>query len=259
MKKYYLILLVTLLFVSCAAQKPQGLYYDEKSGSFACIHHDSIAIGYKRNPSEKLLIYYYGNFTLTQGKVTLNKNILRYENMAIEEEFTDYSGIEIQLYEQQPFLALGAPTKDDSTFFQLANNCEVYLEFDSLYRNIFSKKGQLNALTTDNGLIQIPIATLLTMDRNNMVEFVIIGCTNFFSEVKISIIPHTRYIIKQKSLYHRPMVPQEVPIKYNSEENQVEITENSTINNQPYRTFKLKHIGQTESCLGDLLKRYPDL
>lgn len=178
--------------------------------------------------------------------------------MVIEEEYTDYSGIEIQLYEQQPFLSLGAPTKVDSTYYQLANNCEVFTEFDSLYHDIFSRKDKPNTLKTENGLIQIPIETI-TFDNKEVFEFFIIGCANFYSEVKITPTPHTRYIIKQKSLYHRPMIPQEVPVKYDAKENQIEITESSTINNQPYRTFKLKHIGATNSCLEELRNRYPDL
>lgn len=258
MKHFIIVLFSTFLFSSCAAQKPKGLYQDEASGCFACIHHDSIAIGYKRNPSEKILLYYYGTYSLEQEKLNLSKNSLRYENAIIEEVDTDYPGIEILLFEQQPFLAFGASTNIDSTYYELAKHCELFLEFDSLYRNVFKRGSKQNAITTDDGLIQIPMDTL-SANIDEITDFFIIGCANFFSEVRIIAQPHTRYVIKQKSLYHRPMVPHEVPIRFDAKKNQIEITESATINDQPYRTFQLKHIGPAESCLGELRKRYPDL
>ena len=258
MKKIILLLLITSFCFSCAVQKPRGLYYDEKSGCMACVHNDSIAIGYKRNPSEKFLLYYYGKYTLEQNHVVLSNNDLRYNNMIIEKKYTDYPGIEIQLYEQQELIVFGQTNKHDSIYYQLANRCEVYLDFDPFYQSIFTRKSKQKAITTDNGLIQIPMDTL-TIKKDNTVDFFILGCANFFSEVKITPSPHIRYVIKQTSLYHRPMVPQEVPIVFNSKKNQIGITENSTINDEPYRTFQLKHVGKADSCLGELRKRYPDL
>ncbi len=258
MKKVSLLIVSTFLLASCAAQKPKGLYIDEKSGCFVCMNYDSIAVGYKRNPSEKLLYYFYGAYTLEQDKIILSNNSLRFGNSIIVEEYTDYPGIEIQLYELQPYLVLGAPNKHiDSVYYQLANLCEVYFDFDSFYDNIFYRKSKPSAKTSD-GIIQIPMEKILSRNTN-MIEFFILGCANFFSEIKLVVKSHTRYVIKQKSLYHRPMIPQEVPVVYNAQTNQIEITENSSINYEPYRTFKLKHVGEADSCLGELRKRYPDL
>ena len=86
----------------------------------------------------------------------------------------------------------------------------------------------------------------------------------FFTEQFLEIKPNTRYVIKQKEqkVYNqnqRPMVPQEVPIVYNPKKYQIEIMDNTSVNNQLHRTFKLKHIGKSSSCLGELRKRYPDL
>ena len=123
---YSLIVFTALLCASCSTQRPEGVYQDEASGCFACIHHDSIAIGYKRNPSEKILLYYYGTYSLEQEKLNLSKKSLRYENAIIEEVDTDYPGIEILLFEQQPFLAFGASTNIDSTYYELAKHCELF-------------------------------------------------------------------------------------------------------------------------------------
>ncbi len=256
--KKFLLLLITSFCVSCATQPPQGLYYDEKSGCMACVHHDSIAIGYKRNPSEKFLLYYYGNYTLEQRNIILSNNYLRYNNMIIEEKYTDYPGIEIQLYEQQKLIVLGKKNENDSIYYQLANHCEAYLDFDPFYQSIFTGKRKHNAITTHDGLIQLPMDSLTTKIDNTF-DFFILGCANFFSEVKITPSPHTRYVIKQKSLYHRPMIPQEVPVVFNAKNNQIEITESSSINDEPYRTFQLKYVGKVDSCLEELRKRYPDL
>ena len=256
--KTIITLLTILLCASCMAQRPQGMYYDETSGCFACICQDSISISHMRTPSGKFLVYYYGNYTLEQGKMLLFKNNLRYENYIIEELYTDFSGIEIQLYEKHPFLAFGAPTKVDSTYAQLSNHFKVYFEYDSLYRKAFFDRSNTNAIITDNGLLQIPMESL-SVNEENIVEFFILGCANFFSEVIISAKPHTRYVIKQKSLYHRPMVPQEVPIVYDPMKNQIEITESGSVNDQPPITYQLRYIGPSDACFGEFRKRFPDL
>lgn len=257
MKNTIILAFIILLFESCAMQKPRGLFLDEESGCFACINQDSISIGYKRESTEKGLVYYYGKYSLEQDKIILSNNELRYDNMVIEESFSDYSGIEIQLYEQQKYFVFGAPTTIDSTFYQLSNRVEVYFSFDPFYKDIFMQRRKPDAKTT-NGLIQIPMKDFHTNNSNN-IEFFIIGCYNFFSEVRITATPHTHYVIKQKSLYNRPMIPQEVPIVYNPGKKQIEIKESSSTNYQPHQTFQLKRIGKSTSCLGELRKRYPDL
>ena len=257
MKKIILLILITSFCFSCAVQKPRGLYYDEKSGCMACVHNDSIAIVYKRSEWDGPC-YFYGTFNRTQDTIVLNENLLRHKNAIVETLYTDYPGIEIQLYELYPDIPLGAPTDHFDTFYQLTKDCRVWwiYQLDSKGNLFWSSQPDIKTI---DGIIQIPIEAVsdsYPIDKELLVKGYV-----FFTEQILEIKPHTRYVIKQKNYNqnNRPMIPQEVPIVYNPKNNQIEITESSSINYQPYRTFQLKHIGMGKSCLGELRKRYPDL
>ena len=253
--KNIIILFVTLICASCVSQKADGLYCDSLSTSFATIKKDSIAIVYKRSEWDGPC-YYYGTFKCIQDTIVLSENLLRHKNAVVDTLYTDYLGIEIQLFELLPNIPLGAPTDHFDTFYQLTKDCHVWWNYQ-LDSKLFWKN-QPNAKAID-GIIQIPIEVIsdfYTIDK----EFLIRGY-GFFTEQILEMKPHTRYVIKQKNYNqnNRPMVPQEVPVVFNAKKNQIEITENSSINDKPYRTFQLKRIGKGNSCLGELRKRYPDL
>lgn len=254
--KKIIILIVSFVCASCSAQRLEGLFFDNQSTSFACIKKDSIAIVYKRSEWDGPC-YYYGNFNRIHDTIVLDKNLLRHDNAIVETLHTDYLGIEIQFYELYPDIPLGAPVEQFSTFYQLAKNCCVWWNYESDKRLLFWRN-QPNAKTTD-GLIQIPMETALNECSDNN-EFLIKGYS-IFTEQILELKPNTRYVIKQKNYNQtiRPMVPQEVPVVFNKKKNQIEITENSTINDEPFRTFQLKYVGKVDSCLGELRKRYPDL
>ena len=257
MKRNVVVLLATLFCASCAAQKPNGLYCDGNLYSVVCIKEDSISIGFKRSEWDGLL-YYYGTFSRTNDTIILKSNVLKHKNAIVIAELTDYSGIEIQLFELHLNMPLGAPTNHISTYYELTKDFRVWWNYQLDKKGLLFWNSKPNAKAV-NGLIQIPmdIASKECAVDN---EF-LIGGYGFFTEQILEIKPHVRYIIKQKTYKqnHRPMVPQEVPVVYNAKTNQIEITENSSINYEPYKTFKLKHVGEGESCLGELRKRYPDL
>lgn len=153
---------------------------------------------------------------------------------------------------------MGAPTDHFDTFYQLTKDCRVWwiYQLDSKGNLFWSSQPDIKTI---DGIIQIPIEAVsdsYPIDKELLVKGYV-----FFTEQILEIKPHTRYVIKQKNYNqnNRPMIPQEVPIVYNPKNNQIEITESSSINYQPYRTFQLKHIGKGKSCLGELRIRYPDL
>ena len=183
MNRLQTILIISVLCVSCATRKMDGLYSDDLSGCVTCIHHDSIAIGYKRVLSERLLFYYLGSYKLEQDKIVLSNNTLKYNNMIIEEVFTDYPGIEIQLFELVPDVVMGAPTRVDTTYYVLAKQCEIYFDFKPPYIEIFTGKHK-PSFETKNGLIQIPLE-VLHEDGEDAFEFFIMGCTNFFLRLEL--------------------------------------------------------------------------
>lgn len=254
--KIIIVLFFSSLFVSCVAQKPEGLYFDDQSTSFACIKNDSIAIGFKRSENDGLR-YFYGTYTPNHDTIILGENLLRHENAIVDTMYTEYQGIEIQLYELFHGFNMGAPTEHDTIYYKLTEDSRVWWDykFDSIGWVFSHNKPKAKSI---DGIIQIPI--LITPIKN---EFLIKGYV-FFTEQILEIKPNTRYVIKQKEqkVYNqnqRPMVPQEVPIVYNPKKNQIEIMDNTSVSNQPYSTFQLKHIGKGVSCLGELRKRHPDL
>ena len=257
MNKLAIILSIFILIcASCTNQKPKGCYFDDCSTSFVCIKNDSIAIGFKRSISDGLC-YFYGTYNQNHDTIKLDKNLLRHENASVDTIYTDYPGIEIQFYELYPKINLGAPTENYSTFYQLAKDCIVWWNYDLNKRGFFFNNPP--NIKTDDGIIQIPMDTALYHCSRNH-EFLIHGYS-IFTEQVLEIKPHTRYIIKQKdeNQNHRPMYPLEGPIVYNTKKNQIEITESVSTNYQPPRTYQLKYIGSSDSCLGELRKIFPDL
>lgn len=105
--KNIITIFVTLVCVSCSAQRLEGVYFDKQSTSFACIKNDSIAIVYKRSEWDGPC-YFYGTFNRTQDTIVLNENLLRHKNAIVETLYTDYPGIEIQLYELYPDIPLSS-------------------------------------------------------------------------------------------------------------------------------------------------------
>lgn len=255
--KNIIILFTTLLCASCSAQKLEGIYYESQSTSFACIKSDSLALVYQRSEWDGLC-YYYGTFNLIHDTIVLGENLLRHNNAIVDTIYTEYSGVEIQLYEQFPNIPIGKPTDHFDTFYHLTKDCRVWWNYQLDSKGTLFWRVQPNARAVD-GIVQIPVETALRECSEDN-EFLIKGY-GFFTEQILELKPHTRYIIKQKDYNqnHRPMVPHEVPVRFDTKKNQIEITESATINDQPYRTFQLKHIGSAESCLGELRKRYPDL
>jgi hypothetical protein len=257
MKNSLLFILITFSCTSCFAQSVEGLYKDMLSSSFVCVKNDSISIAYKRSEYDGPC-YYYGTYRIVNDTILLGGNLLRHKNAIVDTVYTDYSGFEIQLFEQYPDIPMGAPVNHFSTSFQQNMNFKVWWNYELDCKGLLFWRTQPNRTAID-GLIQIPIDTSLTHCSANE-EFLIQGY-GFFTEQCLEIRPHVRYVIKQKDYNqnYRPMVPQEVPVVYDSRKNQFEITESSTINNQPRRTFQLKYIGPTDSCFGELLKQYPNL
>jgi len=249
------ILLVTISFSSCFAQCVEGLYKDTLSTTIVCVKNDSISIGYKRSEQDDLC-YYYGTCHIRHDTIILDDNLLRHENAIVDTMYTDYPGIEIQLFEQYQDIPIGAPADRFSTFFLLTKNCSVWWDYqlDSKGRLFWQS---LPDIKTNNGVIQLPIDTA---SYQNSKEFLIKGY-GFFTEQILEIKPHCRYIIKQKNYNqnYRPMIPQEVLIEYNVPKNQIEITGNSSVDNQSSKVYIMKYNGEVKSCLKELLKRYPDL
>lgn len=252
-----LIVFTTLLCASCATQKLDGVYYDSQSTSFACIKSDSIALVYKRSEWDGPC-YYYGTYNLIRNTIVLGENLLRHDNAIVDTVYTEYSGIEIQLYQQYPDIAIGAPTDHFDIFYELTKDCRVWWNYQLDSKGALFWRVQPNARAVD-GIVQIPMETALSECSEDN-EFLIEGYF-FFTEQILELIPHTRYVIKQKTYKQniRPMVPQEVPVVFNARKNLIKITESSSINYQPKRTFRLKYIGPADSCLGELRRRYPDL
>ena len=255
--KNIIILITTLLCASCAVQKLDGVYYDSQSTSFACIRSDSVALVYKRSEWDDPC-YFYGTFNRIHDTIVLGENLLRHDNAIVDTVYTEYSGIEIQLYELLPNIPIGAPTDHFDTFCELTKDIRVWwnYQFDSKWELFW--RIQPNARAVD-GIVQIPMETALSECSEDN-EFLIKGY-GFLTEQILELIPHTRYVIKQKTFNqnNRPMVPQEVPVVFNARKNLIGITESYAINYQPKRTFRLKYIGPADSCLGELRRRYPDL
>ncbi len=255
--KKIIILFITLVCSSCSTQRLEGVYFDNQSTSFACFKNDSIAIVYTRSVWDGSC-YYYGTFNRRQDTIVLNENLIRHENAIVDTLYTDYPGIEIQLYELLPNIPLGAPTDHFDTFYQLTKDCRVWWNYQLDSKGALFWNNQPNVKSID-GVIQIPIETI--SDLNSIDKELLIRGYGFFTEQILEIKPHTRYVIKQKNYNqnNRPMIPQEVPVVFNAKKNWIEITESSSINDKPNRTFQLRHIGKGDSCLGELRKRHPDL
>ena len=157
MKNSLLFILITFLCTSCFAQSAEGLYKDMLSSSFVCVKNDSISIAYKRSEYDGPC-YYYGTYRIVNDTILLGGNLLRHKNAIVDTVYTDYSGFEIQLFEQYPDIPMGAPVNHFSTSFLyvvVSNLLPIFSSKTLIYREFKIKR----ALTSLFGIMS---ATKLT-------------------------------------------------------------------------------------------------
>ena len=256
MNKNTIILAFIAICTSCVSQRPSGLYCCDKNGSCICINQDSISIFYEQSPNG-LMQYYYGTFINKNDTIVLDDNLLKSNNAVIELSNTDYNGTEIQLYELFESFNLGAPTDKYTIYYDLSKGFDIFWNYNAdCSSQLMWKKANAKA---NDGLIQIPLDTIMKIDSTTHVKTLIRGYS-FYTEQMLLFKPYLRYTIKQKSRSQVPLVPQEMFIIYNKYFNQIDIItcEVFNSNSRCYRT-KLSYARDCPSCLEELRKRYPEL
>lgn len=195
MKKNNPIILLSILFIlySCASKPIMGLYLDPTKNSFVNIQNDSISVYYQKNRSSNYS-YFYGTYQYANDTLYLSDNLLKSTNAIIDTVYTDYSGTEIQLYELYVVFCLGCKEAkyQDSLYYELTTCSDLCWDYDKNFPGLWYEP---NLKANEEGLIQIPPGTL-NNNGNEEADLLIRGFS-FYTEQRLALTPHVRYIIKQ--------------------------------------------------------------
>lgn len=235
MKKNNLIIVLGIIciFYSCASKPIMGLYLDPTNKSFVIIQHDSISVYYQLFNSDNYS-YFYGTYRCSDHTLYLSDNLLKSTNVVIDTVFTDYPGTEIQLYELYKIFGLGCKAEyEDSLYYKLTDSYSLCWDYDKNHPYLWRKP---NLKSNDDGLIQIPIETIDTLE-NHKAEMLIQGMY-FYTEQCLNLNPHVRYVIKQKSKYQWPLGKSEYYFIFDKKQKTISISPH------PYR------IGETNGVKG---------
>lgn len=224
MKKDNIIILLLLLytFCSCASKPLEGLYLDPTRKTFVNIQHDSISVYYQLFNSDNYS-YYYGAYRCSDDTLFLYDNLLKSTNVVIDTVFTDYPGTEIQLYELYVALCLGCHEEnkrdEDEFYYQPTKAFSLCWDYDKDFPALWREP---NLKSDKDGLIQIPIETIDTLE-DHKAEMLIQGMY-FYTEQRLCINPHVRYVIKQKSKYQWPLRKQEYYFVFDKKQKTISIS-----------------------------------
>lgn len=252
MKKYIIIILLLNLHFVANAQKPNGLYIDDNTGSFICVKDDSISIGYgepfKQCSAAK---FYYGQYRMIDYRVTLVKNLMSKSKVFVKSEHTDYQGVEIAVFNLYKNFNIGAPGTNDSMWYVLSNYSELFLDFI----DTISNQQNLNrvGLKAKNGIIQIPIDTLRKFE-NSEIEC-LIDCYRYIIRIPLSMQTNVRYLLKERYPSDSPLDIEDLMIIYDKCSNSFYTCFDDGI---PH-ICHLKRKCRAKSCLDELRRYYSDL
>lgn len=258
MKKLLFTLFVCSV-LSCTAQKPSGVYSDEKSDIFLAIKGDTVSIGYGEPfyPGSQSF-FYYGNYKFDDGEMKLGQNLLNGENAIVKADYTDFDGVEIVGYSLVRNFNLGAPLDEDDIqlFYCPVDRLKACVDFDDTLSELDIFRTQ-KLMHSEEGSIRIRKEMI-----NEMSDFVVNcwvewnSCTTILSlEMK----PHTRYSIYQFYVSDFPLDTDQIFIVYNKDNDTFYVTPSAYWSTDGFPLHHLKRAERCKSCLGELRKHYPKL
>lgn len=257
MKKNNPIILLSVLFTlySCASKPIMGLYLDPTNNSFVNIQNDSISVYYQIFKTDNYS-YFYGTYQYSNDTLYLSDNLLKSANAIVDTVYTDYPGTEIQLFELYSVFCLGCEEAkyQDSLYYELTTSSDLCWDYDKNFPSLWYEP---NLKANDEGLIQIPPETL-NNNRNEDADLLIRGFF-FFTEQHLALIPHIRYVIKQKSKYLWPLGKKEFYFVFDKEHNTISISphpyrvvETNGVKGPETKVLEWRH--KSSSCFEELQK-----
>ncbi|MBQ3710744.1 MAG: hypothetical protein II887_08575 [Bacteroidales bacterium] len=257
MKKNNLIILFCALFIfySCAPKPIMGLYLDPAQKTFVNIQNDSISVYYQKNRSSNYS-YFYGTYQYANDTLYLSDNLLKSTNAIIDTVYTDYPGTEIQLYELYVVFCLGCKEAkyQDSLYYELTTCSDLCWDYDKNFPGLWYEP---NLKANEEGLIQIPPGTL-NNNGNEEADLLIRGFS-FYTEQRLALTPHVRYVIKQKSKYLWPLEKKEFYFVFDKERKTISISphpyrvvETNGVKGPETKVLEWRH--KSSSCFAELKK-----
>lgn len=203
MIKHNLIGLLGIIFTvcSCASKPILGLYSDPAKKTLVNIQKDSIYVYYQIFNSDNYS-YYYGTYRYANDTLFLSDNLMKSINAIIDTVYTDYPGTEIQLFELYKIFCLGCKEakNEDSLYYELTTSSNLCWDYDKDFPDLMCEP---NLKANDAGLIQIP--PRIRINKENEGTDLLIRGINFYTEQSLTLKPHVRYVIKQKSKFMWPL------------------------------------------------------
>lgn len=260
MKNINLIILISIIFTfldSCAYKPIMGLYVDPTKKTLVNIQNDSISVYYQIFKTDNYS-YFYGTYQYSNDTLYLSDNLLRSANAFIDTVYTDYPGTEIQLYELYIVFCLGCKEAkyQDSLYYELTTCSDLCWDYDKNFPDLWYEP---NLKANDEGLIQIPPGTLKN-NKNEEADLLIRGFS-FSTEQRLALIPHVRYVIKQKSKYLWPLGKKEFYFVFDKEHKTISISphpyrvvETNGVKGPETKVLEWQH--ESSSCLEELRKKW---
>ena len=258
MKKLLFVLCICFAF-NCAAQKPSGVYLDEKSNIFFAIKGDSISIGYgERFAPGSQSSFYYGNYKFEDGEMKLCKNLLNSRNSYVDTVYSVYEGVEILPYRMCLNYGLEKPDEDYILYYVVDPHSRICLEADETiprWTN-FDDRSKMKFFANDS---IVRIGKEIINEMKDSIVACWIDCYQFSTVQRLKLKPHTRYVVKQKYHSDHRLDIVQVLIVYNSCDDMFYVTPSIYWISEGLPLHHLKRVGKCKSCLGELKKYYPDI
>ena len=258
MKKILFVLCICCT-INCMAQKPSGVYWDEKSNIFFAIKNDSISIGYGEPfaPGSQSS-FYYGNYKFDDGEMKLCQNLLNGENAIVESDYVDFEGVEIVGYSLVRNFSMGAQlNKDDiQLFYCPARKVRACIDVDDTISELDILRLK-ELLYSEDGIIRI--SKEMIDELNNSTVNCWIDCFDYTAILSMEMKPHTRYSIKQLYVSDFPLDINQILIIYSKDNDTIYVTPSIYWSTEGFPLHHLKRVRDCKSCLGELRKHYPKI